>query len=171
MLLGELTWRWPTARAFAVSPESELAAREAARRVRSSLLALNTGELLSEVHTLGPKDSFVVHDDTYSAQVRGTRFLVTRAAATSAPRCCEGRVEIMRGGAVGGAADNGQRWEARDVAQGPRGRQPHVYGVGALHDNWAMLTLPEHPRIAAWQLGDLRAWPPAGSLRMRAPAG
>jgi hypothetical protein len=152
---------------FALSHGTELGLE--ALRDGEVRLALNSGEVLSEVHTLGPKETYVVHDDTFSAHVRGTRFLVTRRDFFGA-EVREGRVEIMRGDASVVLLTAGQRWEAHDVEKADRSREPHVYGVGALHDNWAMLTLPGNPQIAAWQLGDVRV-ATSGVLRMRAPLG
>lgn len=165
--LGELHVALADGSGFSLSHDGQLQLE--ALREGEVKLALASGELLSEVHTLGPRESYVVHDDTFAAHVRGTRFLVSKREFFGA-EVREGRVEIMRGDASVVLLTAGQRWEAHDVEKADRSHEPHVYGVGALHDNWAMLTLPGNPRVAAWQLGDVRV-ATTGMLRMRAPLG
>jgi hypothetical protein len=166
-MLGELHVALADGSGFALSPTTDLGLEKL--REGEVRLSLASGEVLSEVHTLGPKETYVVHDDTFSAHVRGTRFLVSHRDFFGA-EVREGRVEIMRGDASVVLLTAGQRWEAHDVEKADRRREPHVYGVGALHENWATLELPGNPRIAAWQLGDVRV-ATSGVLRMRAPLG
>ncbi len=157
-----------TGTGIVLAPDSELLiVRLTEHTVRLSLVR---GGVSSTVRKLAAADSYVIEAAGYSAEVRGTRFFVGRAADDVHVAVHEGKVAILRQGKQIDLLTAGKSFSTTVPVGLKTSVDRLVLGLDDASHSWPTLTLPPLPQVSAWQVGDARLLAQA-ELSMRVPAG